>query len=79
VATAAGIYDVIPAGEFQPSSIAPPDLINDFDIWRKIVREFSEELLGAPEYDGCPWTPNRVDRSDPDPARTPLSVTPMVL
>ncbi len=34
---------MIPAGEFQPSSIAPPDLINDFDIWRKIVREFSEE------------------------------------
>jgi transcriptional regulator with XRE-family HTH domain len=52
VATAAGLYDVIPAGEFQPSSIAPHDLANDFDIWRNIVREYSEELLGAPESDG---------------------------
>jgi hypothetical protein len=52
VATAAGVYDVIPAGEFQPSSITPHDLINDFDIWRNVVREFSEELLGTPEHDG---------------------------
>ncbi len=52
VATAAGIYDVIPAGEFQPSSIAPHDLANDFDIWKNIVRELSEELLDTPEYDG---------------------------
>jgi transcriptional regulator with XRE-family HTH domain len=52
VATAAGIYDVIPAGEFQPSSIAPHDLENDFDIWKNIVRELSEELLDTPEYDG---------------------------
>ena len=57
VATAAGIYDVIPAGEFQPSSIAPHDLINDFDIWRNIVREFSEELLGTPEHDGSRSAP----------------------
>ena len=52
VATAAGLYDVIPAGEFQPSSIAPRDQANDFDIWRNIVREYSEELLGTPEHDG---------------------------
>lgn len=57
VATAAGIYDVIPAGEFQPSSIAPHDLVNDFDIWRNIVRELSEELLGAPEHDGSRSVP----------------------
>jgi hypothetical protein len=57
VATAAGIYDVIPAGEFQPSSIAPHDLANDFDIWRNIVRELSEELLGAPEHDGSGSVP----------------------
>jgi len=57
VATAAGLYDVIPAGEFQPSSIAPHDLSNDFDIWRNIVREYSEELLGAPEYDGSRSAP----------------------
>src|SRR5450755_672703 len=57
VATAAGVYDVIPAGEFQPSSIAPHDLVNDFDIWRNIVREFSEELLGTPEHDGTRSSP----------------------
>ncbi len=57
VATAAGLYDVIPAGEFQPSSIAPHDIANDFDIWKNIVRECSEELLGTPEHDGSRSTP----------------------
>lgn len=52
VATAAGIYDVIPAGEFQPSSVALWDRRNDFDLWRNMVREYSEELLGTPEHDG---------------------------
>lgn len=57
VATAAGVYDVIPAGEFQPSSVAVWDQRNDFDIWRSIVREFSEELLGEPEHDGSSGVP----------------------
>ncbi|MGB9138818.1 MAG: helix-turn-helix transcriptional regulator [Pseudonocardiaceae bacterium] len=48
VATAAGVYDVIPAGEFQPASVALWDRRNDFDLWRNIVREYSEELLGTP-------------------------------
>jgi transcriptional regulator with XRE-family HTH domain len=52
VATAAGIYGLVPAGEFQPSSIATHDRRNDFDMWRNIVREYSEELLGEPERDG---------------------------
>jgi transcriptional regulator with XRE-family HTH domain len=52
VATAGGIYDVVPAGEFQPSSVALWDRHNDFSIWRNIVREYSEELLGTPEHDG---------------------------
>ena len=51
VATAGGLYDVVPAGEFQPSSINAYDTANDFDLWRNIVREYSEELLGAPEHD----------------------------
>jgi hypothetical protein len=57
VATASGLYDVIPAGEFQPSSMAPWDRCNDFDLWRNIVRELSEELLGAPEHDGTRSAP----------------------
>lgn len=52
VATAGGIYDVVPAGEFQPSSVALWDRRADFDLWRNIVREYSEELLGTPEHDG---------------------------
>lgn len=52
VATAGGVYDVIPAGEFQPSSVALWDRQNDFSLWRNIVREYSEELLGTPEHDG---------------------------
>jgi transcriptional regulator with XRE-family HTH domain len=57
VATAGGLYDVMPAGEFQPSTVAPLDHLNDFDIWRNVVREFSEEFLGAPEHDGSAGTP----------------------
>ncbi|WP_157767577.1 helix-turn-helix domain-containing protein [Actinosynnema pretiosum] len=57
VATAGGVYDVIPAGEFQPSSIALWDRTNDFDLWRNIVREYSEELLGEPEHDGTRTQP----------------------
>lgn len=61
VATAAGIYDVIPAGEFQPSSVALWDRRNDFDLWRNIVREFAEELLGEPEHDGTRSQPIAYD------------------
>lgn len=57
VATAGGMYDVVPAGEFQPASIAPVDTANDFDLWRNMVREYSEELLGTPEHDGSGSTP----------------------
>ncbi|WP_020669493.1 helix-turn-helix domain-containing protein [Amycolatopsis nigrescens] len=57
VATAAGIYGLIPAGEFQPSSIASWDRANDFDLWRNMVREYSEELLGEPERDGSQGRP----------------------
>jgi transcriptional regulator with XRE-family HTH domain len=57
VATAGGLYDVIPAGEFQPSSVALWDRRNDFDLWRNITREYSEELLGSPEHDGTRTEP----------------------
>jgi transcriptional regulator with XRE-family HTH domain len=62
VATAGGVYDVIPAGEFQPSSVALWDRRSDFDLWRNIVREFSEELLGTPEHDGTRTRPIDYDR-----------------
>jgi transcriptional regulator with XRE-family HTH domain len=52
VADGGGMCSVMPAGEFQPSSVAEVDISNDFSLWRNIMREFSEELLGNPEHDG---------------------------
>lgn len=57
VATSAAIYTLIPGGEFQPSSVASWDRRNDFDLWRCMVREYSEEILGEPERDGSSGTP----------------------
>jgi len=52
VVVGGGQYGVIPAGEFQPASIAPTSMQADLDLWRNMVREYSEELLGQPEHDG---------------------------
>jgi hypothetical protein len=52
VATSGGIIGVMPAGVFQPSSVRPGDYTADFDLWRNIMREYSEEFLGLPEHDG---------------------------
>ncbi|MCF1592494.1 XRE family transcriptional regulator [Streptomyces muensis] len=52
VVTAGGLYDAVPAGEFQPGSVMSAQSPQDFDLWRNIVRELNEELLGAPEFDG---------------------------
>jgi hypothetical protein len=57
VATTAGIYGLIPGGEFQPSTDAAHDRENDFSLWRGMVREYSEELLGEPERDGSSGAP----------------------
>jgi hypothetical protein len=49
VGHAGGMYQVIPAGVFQPSGLAEWNSSNDFDLWRCMVREYAEELLGADE------------------------------
>ena len=81
VATAAGIYDVIPAGEFQPSSVALWDRRADLDLWRNIVREYAEEVLGEPEHDGSRSQPidydawplyQRLEDAQDDGAVTPF-------
>ena len=46
---AGGLYQVMPAGIFQPVSAAPAAEQHDFSLWRCMVREFSEELLGGSE------------------------------
>lgn len=52
VAVAGGMLHIMPAGVFQPSSILPDAKAADFDLWRNIMREYSEEFLGNPEHDG---------------------------
>lgn len=52
VAVAGGMLQVIPSGIFQPSSVLPEAVTRDFDLWRNIMREYAEELLGKPEHDG---------------------------
>jgi hypothetical protein len=49
VGHAGGMYQVIPAGIFQPSGEAPWNWPNDFDLWRCMLREYAEELLGVDE------------------------------
>jgi hypothetical protein len=62
VATGGGEYCLVPAGEFQPASVSPDSLRADLDIWRNIVREYSEELLGQPEHDGNSGRPLDYER-----------------
>jgi len=45
VGHAGGLYQVVPVGVFQSSG---PD---DFDLWRFMLREYAEELLGEPEVE----------------------------
>jgi transcriptional regulator with XRE-family HTH domain len=52
VATSGGVIGVMPAGVFQPSTVRATDHSLDFDLWRNIMREYSEEYLGNPEHGG---------------------------
>ncbi|MEP7025545.1 MAG: transcriptional regulator, partial [Actinomycetota bacterium] len=49
VASGGGLYQPAPAGMFQPSHDAMWNRVNDFNLWRAITRELSEELLGGDE------------------------------
>jgi hypothetical protein len=61
VGHAGGMIQVVPVGVFQP--IGPGSGAADFSLWRSLLREYAEELLGAPEeygdgpfdYDGWPF------------------------
>ena len=52
VAIAGGMLSVYPTGVFQPASVLPAPNSPDFDLWRNVMREYSEEYLGNPEHDG---------------------------
>jgi hypothetical protein len=49
VGHAGGLYQVIPVGIFQAADDGPASQAQDFDLWRGMIREFAEELLGTPE------------------------------
>jgi hypothetical protein len=52
VGHAGGMIQVIPVGVFQPLGPEPWNTLNDLSLWRSTLREYAEELLGAPEdYD----------------------------
>ncbi|MFD0184943.1 transcriptional regulator [Streptomyces sp. NPDC059687] len=53
VATGEGTYGPLPAGMVQPASLSPLAHRQDLDLWRTIMREYNEELLGAPEATGA--------------------------
>jgi hypothetical protein len=57
VGHAGGLYQVIPVGIFQPSGEAEWNEANDFDLWRGLLREYAEELLGASEEYGSEGAP----------------------
>ncbi|MBB4968437.1 XRE family transcriptional regulator [Saccharothrix violaceirubra] len=57
VGHAGGLYQVLPVGIFQASSDESWNQDNDFDLWRCMVREFSEELLGTSEEHGSDQAP----------------------
>jgi hypothetical protein len=52
VAVAGGMLHIMPAGVFQPSSVLSAAQTADFDLWRNIAREYSEEFLGNAEHGG---------------------------
>ena len=52
VAGGGSMVHLLPAGIFQPSSVMPECVAQDFSLWRNIQREYAEELLGYDEYDG---------------------------
>jgi len=49
VGHAGGLYMVVPVGIFQASDDRPSSERHDFSLWRCMVREYAEELLGEPE------------------------------
>ncbi len=67
VAIAGGMLSVMPTGVFQPASILPAPDSPDFDLWRNMMREYSEEFLGNPEHDG---SGDPIDYANEEPFRT---------
>jgi hypothetical protein len=52
-----GLVSVLPVGVFQPSGEAAWNEAGDFSLWRGLLREYAEELLGADEEYGSKRAP----------------------
>lgn len=52
VAMLPDLFQVIPAGVFQPATDHPGASRDDLDLWHNVMREYAEELLGAPDAMG---------------------------
>lgn len=57
VGHAGGLYQVLPVGIFQASDDQPWNQRNDFSLWRCMIREYAEELLGESEDRGSDHEP----------------------
>ncbi|MGH3912873.1 MAG: helix-turn-helix domain-containing protein [Pseudonocardiaceae bacterium] len=57
VGHAGGLCMVVPVGIFQASDDQPGNERNDFSLWRCMVREYAEELLGESENHGSGHSP----------------------
>jgi hypothetical protein len=57
VGHAGGLYQVLPVGIFQPASDEPWNTQNDFSLWRCMIREYGEELLGESKDRGADHVP----------------------
>lgn len=55
VGHAGGLYQVVPVGIFQPSSDQPRRRLEDLSLWRGLLREYAEELLGEPEQENIDY------------------------
>jgi transcriptional regulator with XRE-family HTH domain len=52
VAVCGSMYHIMPAGVFQPCTMASAVHVADGDLWRNILREYAEEFLGDLDCDG---------------------------
>jgi hypothetical protein len=50
-ATLPNMFGALPAGEFQPASKGPGSFGDDLSLWKCILREYAEEMLGYPVQD----------------------------
>jgi hypothetical protein len=65
IGSAAGTVHVIPAGEFQPTSDAPPDWFLHCTLWQTILRETAEELLNHPEAESHSMQMEELAKTEP--------------